>query len=291
MPAEKPQIPIEIESVKLVPAFAAVVLSCGLAHAAQTPLPRPRPADPGHAAAPLNDEAASKRALIERILADPGFAKIPDPDPPGMPSACQTRLTGRMIAVFHSLPAIRGPGDCGAPDLVQVDTIVMPDNSRVTMSPPATMQCEMAEQIIQWVRDDVGPLLARSGGAIRELDNYASYHCRGRNNVAGARTSEHGYGNAIDIRGVKLADGTFVTFTERSVARLLREELREDACARFRTVLGPGSDGYHEEHIHLDMRDRRGDFKLCQWNVDDPVANIPLPRPRPPEANGEKKSG
>ena len=106
---------------------------------------------------------------------------------------------------------------------------------------------------------------------------------------SGARTSEHGYANAIDIRGVRLADGKFVEFTERTVDKPLREELKKDACARFRTVLGPGSDGYHEEHIHLDLRDRNRDFKLCQWDVLDPVANIPLPRPRPPEADGEGK--
>jgi len=46
------------------------------------------------------------------------------------------------------------------------------------------------------------------------------------------------------------------------------------------TVLGPGSDGYHEEHIHLDLAERHNGYRICQWDVNLPV---PLPRPRPPE--------
>jgi len=41
--------------------------------------------------------------------------------------------------------------------------------------------------------------------------------------------------------------------------------LKESACARFSTVLGPGSDGYHEDHVHLDLAQRRGGYKICQW--------------------------
>jgi hypothetical protein len=48
--------------------------------------------------------------------------------------------------------------------------------------------------------------------------------------------------------------------------------MRRSACARFTTVLGPGSDGYHENHFHVDLAQRRGDYRLCQWNL-----------PRPPE--------
>ena len=36
------------------------------------------------------------------------------------------------------------------------------------------------------------------------------------------------------------------------------------------TVLGPGSDGYHEEHIHLDLAERRNNYKVCQWDVRVP---------------------
>ena len=33
----------------------------------------------------------------------------------------------------------------------------------------------------------------------------------------------------------------------------LRDGLKQSACARLPTVLGPGSDGYHEQHIHFDI--------------------------------------
>ena len=58
------------------------------------------------------------------------------------------------------------------------------------------------------------------------------------------------------------------------------------ACARFSTVLGPGSDWYHEDHIHLDLMERRGNYRICQWNVWDPLPQVAplLPAERPEEA-------
>jgi hypothetical protein len=51
-------------------------------------------------------------------------------------------------------------------------------------------------------------------------------------------------------------------------------------------VLGPGSDGYHEDHIHLDLMERRNDYRICQWDVLDPLPAVAplLPAPRPEEA-------
>ena len=57
-------------------------------------------------------------------------------------------------------------------------------------------------------------------------------------------------------------------------------------CARFSTVLGPGSDWYHEDHIHLDLMERRNNYRICQWNVWDPLPQVGplLPAERPEEA-------
>ena len=74
-----------------------------------------------------------------------------------------------------------------------------------------------------------------------------------------------------------------------AVAKDLRDGLRMSACERFTTVLGPGSDGHHESHIHLDIAERRHGYRICQWDVREPptadaeaaVDDVPLPRPRP----------
>lgn len=220
------------------------------------------------------------------------FAAEADPTAPGEaanagkpeePSACQIRVADK-IAVIEPLPSFGGPGDCGATDVVRLEAIIQPDKSQVAVSPPATMRCTMAEALAAWVREDLTATTAQLGSTLRALDNYASYDCRGRNRVAGARISEHGLANAIDVRGVQLANGRFAEFTDRRISREFREAVRKSACARFTTVLGPGSDGHHETHIHMDLAERRGGYRLCQWNVLDPADEVPLPRPRPKEA-------
>jgi hypothetical protein len=51
-------------------------------------------------------------------------------------------------------------------------------------------------------------------------------------------------------------------------------------------VLGPGSDGYHEDHIHLDLMQRHNNYKICEWNVWDSLPQIAplLPAARPDDA-------
>jgi hypothetical protein len=110
--------------------------------------------------------------------------------------------------------------------------------------------------------------------------------CRGRTRVVGAKLSEHGRANALDVRAIMFADGSTVSLTDRTVPRGLRENVLRSACSRFSTVLGPGSDGYHEDHIHLDLMERRNNYRICQWDVLDPLPQKPplLPAERPEEA-------
>jgi Extensin-like protein C-terminus len=77
-----------------------------------------------------------------------------------------------------------------------------------------------------------------------------------------------------------------LSLTDRTLARETREAVLHSACTRFSTVLGPGSDWYHEDHIHLDVMERRNNYRICQWNVWDPMPQIAplLPAERPEEA-------
>jgi hypothetical protein len=196
---------------------------------------------------------------------------------PELASACQTRLADG-VAVFQSLPPIVDNGACGAMDAVRLEAILLPDNIRIPLRPPAVLHCTMAEAIARWVREDVAPAASRAGARLQNLDNFAAYECRSRNRVAGAKISEHGFGGALDVRAVALTNGLSHGLANPAVPRAFREAMRGSACARFTTVLGPGADGYHEDHVHLDLAQRRGGFRLCQWDIRDLV---PVPRPRP----------
>ncbi len=219
------------------------------------------------------------------------------------PSPCQSRLA--ELAVFEPWPPITGPGECMATDVVKVDAVLLPDKQRVGFAPPATLRCPMAEAVARWITNDVAPTIAALGTSLRSIESLDSFDCRSRNGITGAPVSEHGRANALDVRSFKLANGAVVELNNAALAKSLREKLRDSACARFSTVLGNGADDYHDTHVHIDLRERSNQYKICQWQVLDPVetaalvaekaaavaariraamgeaSNVPLPLPRP----------
>ena len=257
----------------------------------KVPLPMPRPAEAPaiEAEKPAPPPAAPKTSTMPPGDRPAEQATVPVPGPsvsaPPPPSACRLALT-EAIAIAPSIPDIHGAGGCGGEDLVRLEAVVLPDKRQVALKPAATLRCAMASQIAEWVRTDIAPLTTGLGSAISTLDNFDSFECRGRNRVVGAPLSEHGRANALDVRAFKLANGQSISLTDRSVPREVRENVLHSVCARFTTVLGPGSDGYHEDHIHLDLMQRRNNYKICQWYVWDAMPQIAplLPAERPDEA-------
>jgi len=219
-----------------------------------------------------------ERELLRELHKMPPPATLPLPET----LACYERLG--KIAQFAPLPIQSEPAQCATVDLVRLDRVLMPDRTAVAVNPPPVLLCSMAEAVAEFIRDDIGPAAASLGAPLAAVAEVDAYSCRGRNNIPGAKLSEHGKGNAIDISAIKLRNGGTFKLTDAQVARPFREQMRTLACARFTTVLGPGSDGYHEEHIHLDLSQRSHGYRICQWDVRDPapVADaVPLPRPRP----------
>jgi hypothetical protein len=249
------------------------VLGCGLAAAENVPLPRPRP--------PAWIEPLSFR---EAAGADFNTAEVTS-----QPSDCRKRL--EQIAVIEPMPRLIGPGACGGGDMVQVNAVQRAGHVRIEFRPAPVLRCETAESLAAWIEDEAAPRLERAGMKLRGVETYDDFECRGRNRVNGAKLSEHGKGNAIDVRAFMLADGRVIGLTDIKVAKELRAGLRESACQRFTTVLGPGSDGQHEGHIHLDLAERRQGYRICQWDVREPPVevasaqfiggHVPLPTPRP----------
>ena len=247
------------------------------------PLPKARPAEAP--TAETSKPEPEKPAAEKQTPAEPEKPVEQAAPAAPQPSACRLALT-EMIAIAPSIPDIKGAGGCGGEDLVRLEAVVLPDRRRVAVKPAAILRCTMASAIADWIRTDMVPLAASLGTTISDLDNFDSFECRGRNRIVGARLSEHGRANALDVRALKLANGQSISLTDRTVSRETRETVLHSVCARFSTVLGPGSDWYHEDHIHLDLMERRNNYRICQWNVWDPLPPTAplLPAGRPEEA-------
>lgn len=153
------------------------------------------------------------------------------------------------------------PG-CGIADAVRVTSV-----GGVALSRGSVMECSTARTLNSWVENDVDQIVGRMGGGVTELQVAAHYVCRTRNHKRGARISEHGKGRAIDISAFTLADGSEISVADHwgkgRRGRMLRR-LHESACGPFATVLGPGSDGYHEDHFHFDVAQRSNDYLYCR---------------------------
>ena len=257
--------------VFLWPAGPGAAVSRG--RPAAVPLPRPRPAEAPPAKPETPAEGQETSSGAEPSAAAPPAREV---------SACRAALTD-AIAIAPSIPDIHGPGGCGGEDLVRLEAVVLPDKHQVAVRPAAILRCEMASVVADWVRTDMTKLAKGLGSGIAELDNFDSFDCRGRNRIVGARLSEHGRANALDVRSFALANGRAISLTDRALPRDVRETVLRSLCARFTTVLGPGSDGYHEDHIHLDLMERRNGYRICQWDIWEALPQIApmLPAPRP----------
>ena len=138
----------------------------------------------------------------------------------------------------------------------------------VSVSPAATLACPMVSVLEQWLANDVQPAALRWFGVpVAEIKQISAYSCRGMNGNSRARISEHAFGNALDIASFTLADGRKITVKDGW--RGLPEEqgfLRDvqgAACDQFNTVLAPGSNVYHYDHIHVDLMRRHGGRRAC----------------------------
>lgn len=168
------------------------------------------------------------------------------------------RNTGQLCGVVglqgEEIETVTGRiNGCGIPNAVRLRSV-----HGVTLTTPATINCGTAQSLSQWVLD-AEDIIGNAGGGIANLRVVASYACRTRNSRAGARLSEHATGNAVDIAGIGLQNGSELSVLSdwRSGNSSIMRGLHEAACGTFGTVLGPESDRFHQDHFHLDVASYR----------------------------------
>jgi hypothetical protein len=158
-------------------------------------------------------------------------------------------------------------------------------NGAVAFNSTATLDCSMIAELDQWLADVVQPAAqARFGAPVVQISTMGSYSCRGMNGQMGARLSEHAFGNALDMGGFVLADGRSIAIVrdwtrgDEQTQAFLRD-IHGGACEHFTTVLGPGSNIYHYNHIHVDLA-MHGNASSGPRRVCKPVPQTTSPAPR-----------
>ncbi|MBF9034130.1 hypothetical protein HKCCE2091_07750 [Rhodobacterales bacterium HKCCE2091] len=286
-PGDDPAAPVAAAAAGDAPSDAPGAEPEETAGIAAAPRPGPRPWDEPPERVELDGPVGTHEITVrgglfgnaERVIEVPAFADDgatavllsprPGPRPEGLEArvrAAATRTTparvtqpgtrgqlcGRPGIVGERLDPIPGRiSGCGIAEPVRVREI-----DGVTLTSPATVNCDAARALQDWLNEAAIPIVGRTGGGVSNLRVVASYACRTRNNQPGARLSEHSTGSAIDIAGIGLVNGQELTvlggWRDGGQGPIL-QRLHAAACGTFGTVLGPESDRYHQDHFHFDV--------------------------------------
>jgi hypothetical protein len=174
--------------------------------------------------------------------------------PPAEQATLQCHLDlAREGVQFRALPDRRFENGCSALGSVQLLNVGTPTTNL------GAMTCPVARQYARWVRDAVQPAAREILGTnVARIETFGTYSCRPVNGRPGARLSEHGLANAVDVSAFVLSDGRRVTILDGwnggdERARRFLRAVHRAGCQRFSVGLGPDADALHYNHLHFDM--------------------------------------
>ncbi|EIM29521.1 extensin-like domain-containing protein [Microvirga lotononidis] len=227
------------------------------------PLPPPRPdhlAEPAPLPPPRPDHSAAPEPSAEKVPENEAPPEQKAETGSAAEDACLQRLT-QLGLRFESRPPVQ-ENNCRIENPVLVSALP----NGVAVVPASLMGCPVAESMTRWMNDVVAPEAERQfQSAPTKVLIGTSYQCRDQRN--GAKLSEHAFGNGLDVMGFEFAKRPALTVgshEENSPEATFQSAIRKAACPIFNTVLGPGSDADHGNHLHLDLRQRKGDYRICQ---------------------------
>ncbi|MDJ1159267.1 extensin family protein [Chelatococcus sp. SYSU_G07232] len=179
--------------------------------------------------------------------------------------ACLAQKLVEPSAYVEPMRAINGPGACGMDHPFRLSAFA---GGTVGLKSKAILACPAVSMVDRWLAEVVQPAASLYfGTSVAEL-RAGSYSCRSMNGQPGARRSEHSFGNAVDVMAFRLADGREVSVVKGwRGAEAEQEFLREvfvGACNYFTTVLAPGSDAFHYDHIHMDLARHARGRTICK---------------------------
>jgi hypothetical protein len=144
--------------------------------------------------------------------------------------------------------------------------------AQAALSPPATLACPLVSALDRWVSEGVQPAALRwFGSPVVSIKQISAYACRGMVGSGTHSISEHAFGNALDVAGFTLADGRTITVVNGWHGSPEEQGFLHDvqlyACETFTTVLAPGYNAAHYNHIHVDLMRRASGRMPCRPNA------------------------
>ena len=139
----------------------------------------------------------------------------------------------------------------------------------VEVKPAATLACPIVSRLDQWIAAAVQPAALKwFRQPVVEIKQISAYSCRGMNGDPNAHISEHAFGNALDIAEFQLADGHKISvqygWHGSPEEQGFLHDVQAAACEDFTTVLAPGANVYHYNHIHVDLMRHYNDRHICE---------------------------
>ena len=213
--------------------------------------------------APENGKADSGDGKGEEVKAPPPPPPIDKEDAQAL-RACMADLTA-LGTKFETVARIDDGNGCGIDRPIEVAEVLPGIETG-----GAQMRCETARALGHWLKDTVHPALkiAMPARRITGITTGSTYACRLRNGASTGKISEHARGNAIDIVAFHLDDGSEITMKPRdedgTMEGAFQRTATTGACLHFSTVLSPGSDAAHQDHLHLDVLQRKSGYRYCR---------------------------
>jgi hypothetical protein len=232
------------------------------------PIGPPPPGREGPANAPLarpDHEPGPKAPLDDQSVATRDAFGPPKANPLMAERLCQ--FSPAIHATFTLKPEIETEEGCAVVNPVRLESVG--EDPKITFVDPPIVSCAFANALGDFLVRDVQKLaLKHLESPVVEVGPGTSYACRGRNNEAHAKLSEHAFGNAFDLQALRLADGAFLTvvggWNTVGSEKAFWRAFQTNACAHFKTVLGPNANKFHYDHLHLDMARRKNGYALCE---------------------------
>ncbi|WEX76554.1 extensin family protein [Sinorhizobium numidicum] len=245
------------------------------------PTPTPKPLAPRASERPASNQGKTGSLGEKKTRqAEDGTALDPDRDgaelrepilrveeeDPAAHATCLAALKA-IGSTYSDAARIDERNGCGIDKPIDI-TEILPG---VSVKPEGKMRCQTALALARWTKETVIPAAQTAFGSearVAALNQASAYVCRLRNNAETGKISEHARGNAVDIASFTLEGGKTINIQPRdedgTLAGAFQRAVTATACLYFTTVLDPGSDAAHEDHLHLDVIERKNGYRYCR---------------------------